>query len=83
MSEQIWVPDEGDEVKLKDGRTGRTGDPDSYAWQGGSDWQVTVIVEEEPDPDAEEGESPEEEEVNEVDIHPDPATQGLWVEIGA
>jgi hypothetical protein len=83
MAEQIWAPEEEDEVTLKDGRKGRLGDPDSFVWQGGSDWQVNVNVEGELDPDAGEDDEPEVEEVNDISVRPDDKVQGLWVEIGS
>lgn len=88
MPNQIWSPEEDDEVEMKDGKTGLVGDIDSYVWDGGSDWQVTVKVpaEEttlepgEADEDGVEVELPGDEEREEVTIRYDEILRG-WKEV--
>jgi hypothetical protein len=60
MAQQIWAPEEGDSVAMQDGSEGTVSDVDTFEWQGGSDWQVTLTVP--PDEEDDEGEEETREE---------------------
>jgi hypothetical protein len=84
MPNQIWSPEEGDEVSMKDGRTGIVGDIDSFVWDGGSDWQVTLNVPageiEKEEEDGVEAELPEDEVIEDQLIRYDEVERG-WKEV--
>lgn len=75
MPNQIWAPEEGDAVAMQDGREGTVGDIDSFVWDGGNDWQVTLTIP--PDEDDEEG---DEEVITEQLIRYD-ETERCWKEV--
>lgn len=80
MPNQIWSPEEGDEVQMQDGRTGIVGDIDSMTWDGGSDWQVTITIPGVEEDEETETEAQEEEVLSDQLIRYDEVQRG-WKEV--
>lgn len=56
MAKQIWAPEDGDEVLLKDGRTGKVSDlsSDPESTDGEGEWKFTVTFSGDEEEDDEE-----------------------------